>query len=675
MSTSKHAYQGFFTDDHSGTAAHGPGLGLTSPASSEGGCTLKPEYEDKDPFTSPGVKLASEQKLSATASTFQPYSVRLNHGSMHSLAGDSQPAELVSPTDSFISGIEQQGIFSTDTQVTRALRISGIYITVSREQVETCLQEKGIPERATRGFYHTANEVLVRFSDVQDSVVIYNYAKISHPEWSVEYITPGVCAEKSNPNSAFVSAYEGQVSLTAKLPGVGGFDRAKIEDIIVDLLAVDGAVYAYKKQVPTESGTVGMIVEFCDVGSAHRAVARLNGATVRGIALKLGLHKPDIDQRPPRTPHGSQNTPIRGRGNYADLIGSIERLSVANSTSYNQQVSFSYPTAMLSPVGNSYIQSISSTPGYSSVPVPFSGPYSSPQSPAAGYTTGGYGTPTPYGTTSVPSEISRLTTPTARTWNNAGNPINGGLKDESYLQVGLYGRRQNSARHNAVRSVGRPSFSSAAGQHNVVDVDRIRQGLDVRTTIMLRNIPNKIDQEMLKGIIDETSFGSYDFMYLRIDFANNCNVGYAFINFEDPWHIIDFVEARAGQRWNRYNSDKVAEVSYATIQGKDCLVQKFRNSSVMLEHPSFRPKIFRTSRQPGAGEEEDFPLPDNASKMRRSVENAEHVGLFAPRAGQHYRDEQRRRRSQYDRGTRLAALEEFEFEDVVTYQDGGRYSY
>jgi hypothetical protein len=27
------------------------------------------------------------------------------------------------------------------------------------------------------------------------------------------------------------------------------------------------------------------------------------------------------------------------------------------------------------------------------------------------------------------------------------------------------------------------------------------------------------------------------------------------------------------------------------IQGKDCLVQKFRNSSVMLEEPAFRPKV------------------------------------------------------------------------------------
>jgi hypothetical protein len=69
---------------------------------------------------------------------------------------------------------------------------------------------------------------------------------------------------------------------------------------------------------------------------------------------------------------------------------------------------------------------------------------------------------------------------------------------------------------------------------------------------MLRNIPNKIDQAMLKEIVDETSFGKYDFMYLRIDFANNCNVGYAFINFEDPWFIIDFVNTRAGRRWYVY---------------------------------------------------------------------------------------------------------------------------
>ncbi|CAK7269310.1 hypothetical protein SEPCBS57363_003537 [Sporothrix epigloea] len=185
---------------------------------------------------------------------------------------------------------------------------------------------------------------------------------------------------------------------------------------------------------------------------------------------------------------------------------------------------------------------------------------------------------------------------------------------------------------------------------------------------MLRNIPNKVDQRMLKAIIDESSWGKYDFMYLRIDFANDCNVGYAFINFADPLDIIDFANARDNQRWNCFRSDKVAEISYATIQGRDCLVQKFRNSSVMLESPHYRPKLYYTvggSNPELAGREEDFPGPDNPSKMKRSCENAEHVGLFTPHLSQYFRDEQRRRRSQFDRGTRMAALEEYDYDNTI----------
>lgn len=187
------------------------------------------------------------------------------------------------------------------------------------------------------------------------------------------------------------------------------------------------------------------------------------------------------------------------------------------------------------------------------------------------------------------------------------------------------GRRQNATR------VNRNHFSPLGPHHNHVDINKIREGTDVRTTIMLRNIPNKVDQAMLKNIIDESSWGKYDFMYLRIDFANDCNVGYAFINFVDPLDIIDFVNSRGNQRWNCFKSDKIAEISYATIQGKDCLVQKFRNSSVMLEAPHYRPKLYYTSNGPTpqmSGQEEPFPEPDNQSKMKRSCENAEHVGMY-----------------------------------------------
>lgn len=52
---------------------------------------------------------------------------------------------------------------------------------------------------------------------------------------------------------------------------------------------------------------------------------------------------------------------------------------------------------------------------------------------------------------------------------------------------------------------------------------------------------------------------------LRIDFANKCNVGYAFVSFISPEHIITFARARAGTKWNRFNSEKICDLSYANI--------------------------------------------------------------------------------------------------------------
>lgn len=52
------------------------------------------------------------------------------------------------------------------------------------------------------------------------------------------------------------------------------------------------------------------------------------------------------------------------------------------------------------------------------------------------------------------------------------------------------------------------------------------------TTIMLRNIPNKYSRQMLIDQLHSAGFlGQIDYLYLPIDFANRCNVGYCFINF------------------------------------------------------------------------------------------------------------------------------------------------
>lgn len=108
---------------------------------------------------------------------------------------------------------------------------------------------------------------------------------------------------------------------------------------------------------------------------------------------------------------------------------------------------------------------------------------------------------------------------------------------------------------------------------------------------MLRNIPNRVDVEQFITMLNEYAAGEYDFTYLRIDFHTNNNVGYAFINFISDAGLLSFLYGVDGRQWARWNSNKVARVSYATIQGRDSLIQKFRNSSVMFEREEFRPQV------------------------------------------------------------------------------------
>ncbi|GLT83886.1 hypothetical protein SLE2022_021520 [Rubroshorea leprosula] len=63
--------------------------------------------------------------------------------------------------------------------------------------------------------------------------------------------------------------------------------------------------------------------------------------------------------------------------------------------------------------------------------------------------------------------------------------------------------------------------------------------------------------------------------YLPIDFKNKCNVGYAFINMIDPQQIIPFHKAFNGEKWEKFNSEKVALLAYARIQGKAALNRPF----------------------------------------------------------------------------------------------------
>ncbi|KAL0905161.1 hypothetical protein M5K25_027345 [Dendrobium thyrsiflorum] len=140
-----------------------------------------------------------------------------------------------------------------------------------------------------------------------------------------------------------------------------------------------------------------------------------------------------------------------------------------------------------------------------------------------------------------------------------------------------------------------------------LDISRIVRGEDSRTTLMIKNIPNKYTSKMLLATIDEHHKGTYDFIYLPIDFKNKCNVGYAFINLNDPKHIIPFHQAFNGKKWEKFNSEKVASLAYARIQGKAALIAHFQNSSLMNEDKRCRPILFHSD-GPNAGDQEPFPM-------------------------------------------------------------------
>ncbi|KAJ8762032.1 hypothetical protein K2173_006634 [Erythroxylum novogranatense] len=131
-------------------------------------------------------------------------------------------------------------------------------------------------------------------------------------------------------------------------------------------------------------------------------------------------------------------------------------------------------------------------------------------------------------------------------------------------------------------------------KHFQLDLDKIINGEDARTTLMIKNIPNKYTSKMLLAAIDENHRGTYDFLYLPIDFKNKCNVGYAFINMLSPKHIVSFYQAFNGKKWEKFNSEKVASLAYARIQGKAALIMHFQNSSLMNEDKRCRPILFDT---------------------------------------------------------------------------------
>jgi len=118
---------------------------------------------------------------------------------------------------------------------------------------------------------------------------------------------------------------------------------------------------------------------------------------------------------------------------------------------------------------------------------------------------------------------------------------------------------------------------------SAVDLAAIEDGRDTRTTVMVKNFPNRICKERLLEYFGEFVVDKHDCCYLPTDPFRGCNMGFAFLNFTKPEHIVPFFRAFQGMRWSdtaeHRASTKVCDITYARTQGSAKVMK-------MCDHPA-----------------------------------------------------------------------------------------
>ena len=169
-------------------------------------------------------------------------------------------------------------------------------------------------------------------------------------------------------------------------------------------------------------------------------------------------------------------------------------------------------------------------------------------------------------------------------------------KNSAYMNSSYYGRSTNdsgyadSFSNNSsfnINSYERKSDNSSKIKNNyknyndvIVDIKRVIYLEDKRTSIMIKNIPNKFTKDILLNIIDQNFSEAYDIFILPTDMGKNKNFGYAFINFISSYYIPNFYYMFNGKKWSNTNSEKVCQIAYSKIQGKSNLTLHYPSKSV-----------------------------------------------------------------------------------------------
>ena len=120
-----------------------------------------------------------------------------------------------------------------------------------------------------------------------------------------------------------------------------------------------------------------------------------------------------------------------------------------------------------------------------------------------------------------------------------------------------------------------------------INIKKILTFEDKRTTLMIRNIPNKFTKDNFLYLFNKEFEGKFNCFLLPTDFNEKKNFGYCFINFLDPLDIIYFYYRFNGKNWPGTNSKKICEIIYSKIQGINKMIRHYPIKSIFIKNDSY----------------------------------------------------------------------------------------
>jgi len=163
------------------------------------------------------------------------------------------------------------------------------------------------------------------------------------------------------------------------------------------------------------------------------------------------------------------------------------------------------------------------------------------------------------------------------------------------LAPGLVGVESGSTSSQDASAENTPQPEEAPVPERSMDAQKVASLFrDDKTTVMLRNIPNRYTcEELLSEVIMAGFDRMFDFFYLPMDFKTKRNRGYGFINFHSTSAAKQFALAFHHRQLKLYASKKIMEVAPAVTQGYQANLSKyFEKDSDRIKNDWFRPMLF-----------------------------------------------------------------------------------